>query len=284
MYHLKLFIRYIKYCWKGKSKYFIHSPFVYHFVTEILDNPYNFYAYDIVEKKRKELLQSNETINVTDFGAGSKVTPSNTRSISSIARNAAKPKKFGQLLHRITAHYQPNTMLELGTSLGVSCSYQALGNVNGKMITMEGCPEIAKNARQNFDDLRIKNIEQVIGDFSKTLDETLSRIDNLDYAFFDGNHRKKPTLEYFHKCLPKVNENSILIFDDIHWSEDMEEAWEEIKKHTEVSVTIDLFFIGIVFFKKDQAKEDFVIRFPKPKEQKVGGINNFQDIISYLFK
>jgi predicted O-methyltransferase YrrM len=100
-----------------------------------------------------------------------------------------------------------------------------------------------------------------IGDFKKTYTKTLEQLNKLDFAFFDGNHRKAPTLYYFKEALEKKHDSSIFIFDDIHWSDEMEEAWETIKEHPGVTVTIDLFFIGIVFFKPDQAKEDFIIRY-----------------------
>jgi predicted O-methyltransferase YrrM len=79
-------------------------------------------------------------------------------------------------------------------------------------------------------------------------------------VFVDGNHQKEATLRYFKLCLPKVHENSLLIFDDIYWSRGMKEAWNEIKAHPEVTVTVDLFWIGLVYFRKGQVKEDFVIK------------------------
>jgi predicted O-methyltransferase YrrM len=286
--HIKLVFRYIKYWRKGQSKLLIHSPFVYEFMTEVLLNPYPYYAYDKVEEIREELLTSDQLVSITDFGAGSRLNNSNQRKVSEIAKNAAKPKKFAQLLHRIVAFYKPKTMLELGTSLGVSSMYQATGSSNGHLITMEGCPETAKVAQANFDRYPIKNIEIVVGDFAKTLDPTFNKIDQLDYAFFDGNHRKVPTMEYFHKALEKKHDRSIFIFDDIHWSDEMEEAWDEIKKHPEVTITIDLFFIGLVFFKKDQAKQDFILRFPFPKESAFkqtlrDGMKRFTDNFDAVF-
>jgi hypothetical protein len=42
----------------------------------------------------------------------------------------------------------------------------------------------------------------------------------------------------------------------------MEKAWEEIKQHPHVTLTIDLFFIGLVFVRQAQKeKEHFVIRY-----------------------
>jgi predicted O-methyltransferase YrrM len=100
------------------------------------------------------------------------------------------------------------------------------------------------------------------GDFAKTLPVLLESLQQIDLAFVDGNHRKVPTLQYFEQLLPKTTASSILIFDDIHWSAEMEEAWESIKAHPAVTLTIDLFFIGLVFVNPDfKVKQGFVVRF-----------------------
>jgi len=85
--------------------------------------------------------------------------------------------------------------------------------------------------------------------------------DVIDLVYFDGNHQKEPTLNYFHTCLQKAHKNSLFIFDDIHWSDGMEEAWEQIKKHDRVHLTIDLFQFGIVFFEKEMPKQHFILKF-----------------------
>lgn len=199
---------------------------------------------------------------IEDFGAGSRVDSHKQRKVSAIAKAALKPKKFGQLLYRIVKYYQPKTILELGTSLGITTSYLASGNTYAKVITMEGAASVANVARKNFTSLDLKNIELVEGNFDITLPSVIQRKDVIDLAFIDGNHRKEPTLNYFNQLLSKTNEQSILIFDDIHWSEEMEEAWNEIKQHASVTLTIDLFFIGLVFFRKEnKVKQHFEVRF-----------------------
>jgi len=129
------------------------------------------------------------------------------------------------------------------------------------VITIEGCPQTAAVAGRNFKDLGIRNIELQVGNFDELLPDLIGTKPKLDFVYIDGNHRKDATLNYFNWCLPKVHENSLLIFDDIYWSEGMKEAWAQIKQHPEVTVTVDLFWIGLVFFKKGQAKEHFKIRY-----------------------
>ena len=159
-------------------------------------------------------------------------------------------------------YYQPATVVELGTSLGITTSYLSLAKADANLITMEGSGEIARIAKLNFKTLGLKNIELIEGNFDNTLSPNVSRLSSVDFAFIDGNHRKEPTERYFRELLPKTNNDSILVFDDIHWSSEMEAAWETIKNNTAVTCSIDLFFIGLVFFRKEfQEKQHFRIRF-----------------------
>jgi len=184
------------------------------------------------------------------------------RSIGSIARNAAKPAKYGQLLHRMVKYYQPSTILELGTSLGITSAYLATAAPGSRLVTMEGAVEIASRARANFSSLGLKNVEVVEGNFEATLPAFLQTTGVIDFAFIDGNHRKAPTLRYFEQLLEHQRNDSIFIFDDIHWSAEMEDAWKFIRKHPSVQCSIDLFFIGIVVFRKEfREKQQFEIRF-----------------------
>jgi predicted O-methyltransferase YrrM len=240
----------------------IHSPFVFSFIESVLNDTRYFYAYDRIELLREALLSDGRLLEIVDMGAGS-VAGSNThRKVKEIAARAAKPRKLAQLLFRIANYYQPMVMVELGTSLGISAAYLASGNLKGALTTLEGASQIVGVAHENIERLQLNNVNIVEGHFDKTLPHVLSGIDVVNLAFIDGNHQKKATLQYFHQLLEKKNEETILIFDDIYWSKDMEEAWSEIKHHPEVLLTIDLFFIGLVFFRHDfKTKQHFRIRF-----------------------
>ena len=253
-------LRYIKYWLSAKSKYSVHDPFVYRLLTEVIQSPKRFYAFEEIEGIRQMLEKQEGSIQVTDFGAGSQLDNKRERKIATIAQNAAKSRRLGELLFRLVDYAKPTYALELGTSLGISCLYQYSAARNAKWVTMEGCPETAKLAKKVFTAYKADKVEVVVGDFSTTLDHTLAQFPHLDYAFFDGNHQKTATIEYFKKALPKAKNGSLFIFDDIHWSKGMEEAWEEIKGDSSVSVTIDLFWIGLVFIASDQEKAHFVLR------------------------
>ena len=251
----------LQYFFKAKTKYQIHSPFLFELIDEVLEDDRIFYAFQEIEAYRNYLVQNNTQISVTDLGAGSSVGNSGyKRSIRSIAKSAVSPQSQCEFLFRLIQHYKPEIMLELGTSLGVNTLYQAMGNVNGKMITMEGCKETANIAFQSFQKLKANNVGIVLGNFDEKLPETLKKLPKLDYVFFDGNHRKKPTLSYFEQCLSLAHNDSIFIFDDIHWSKEMKEAWEEIKKHPSVTLSLDLYYMGMVFFRKENVvKEHFTV-------------------------
>jgi predicted O-methyltransferase YrrM len=151
--------------------------------------------------------------------------------------------------------------LEIGTAMGISTMYIATAAPKSKIITMEGCAVIAEKARENFNKLGLDNIDLALGNFNNLLSKTLDNFDKLDFVLIDGNHRKEPTIDYFNQILPKLHPGSIVIIDDIHWSKGMETAWDEICKRNEVSISIDLFRMGILLFKEDIARENFVLKF-----------------------
>ncbi|HVF81810.1 MAG TPA: class I SAM-dependent methyltransferase, partial [Flavisolibacter sp.] len=199
---------------------------------------------------------------IEDLGAGSRVASSKKRSVQQLAKAALKPKKYAQLLYRLVKHYQPTNLLELGTSLGITTSYLAAANPSANISTIEGSKAVAAIAKANFEKLSIKNIELIQGNFDEKLSSVIRQLASIDLAYIDGNHRYEPTMQYFHQLLPHLHNYSILIFDDIHWSEEMERAWDEIKSHPSVHYTIDIFFLGFVFFRQEfKVKQHFCIRF-----------------------
>lgn len=260
----QLAFKYIKYyltASNGKG-HGIHSPFVYDFIRKVLNKnnaPENVAA---IEARRKSLIANTTVIEVIDRGAGSRTAELKKRAISSIAKSALKQKKISQLLYRMGAYYKPATILEMGTSFGITSSYLAMSLPNRTIVTMEGAPEIAKEAQISFDLLGLHHITIIEGDFATSLPIYLNSVAQLGMVYIDGNHRYEPTMQYFELLLSKANEQSILIFDDIYWSTEMEKAWNEIKKHASVTLTIDLFYMGIVFFRKENKQQQhFKIRF-----------------------
>lgn len=252
------FKQYIKFILKSTNQHGVHSPFVFNLITKCFYDKSNYEAYKHISNYKKELLKNSAKINVTDLGVGSQVTKSKERFISEIAKNAGTTYKRAKLLYRFTSYFKFEDILELGTSLGIATHAMSLGNSESEITTLEGCPNISKFTKANFKKQHVNNIHVITGNFNDSIEELTSN--TYDLIFFDGNHQKEATLNYFQTLLKTSNNNSIFIFDDIYWSEGMTEAWETIKQHPKVTVTIDTFFWGFVFFRKEQFKEHFIVR------------------------
>jgi predicted O-methyltransferase YrrM len=254
---------YLRYWVRSGNAHGLHSPFVFELYTTVIRHTGKFGAFGPIEARRRELRRSTKTIAVTDFGAGSQVAGAGgqERRLRDIARHAAKPPRLAQLLFRLVNHFQPATILELGTSLGLTTAYLAAADSRHQVITFEGCPNTAAVAQETFEKLGLKNVQLVTGNLDQTLPATLATLAKpIDFVFFDGNHRYEPTLRYFEQCLDKSHENSVFVLDDIHWSAEMEQAWATIQAHPAVTVTVDLFYVGLVFFRKKQPRQDFWLR------------------------
>ncbi|TAF44748.1 MAG: class I SAM-dependent methyltransferase [Sphingobacteriales bacterium] len=261
MINFHLITNYLQHVVKAKTLHGVHSPFVYQLLDKVI---YNFKPnadYVAIENLRQQLLNNKSYITVTDFGAGSHINNNTQKQIKQIAKNALKPAKLAQLIYRLVKHQQPNTVIELGTCLGLTTAYMAKAAPNAHIISMEGCPKTANNALQNLQLLHANNVSLKVGDFNKNLPSVISENSIIDVVFIDGNHQQKATIDYFNSFLPHIHHNSLLIFDDIYWSKGMKNAWEHIKQHPQVSLTIDLFWIGLVFFIPKKQKENFKIRF-----------------------
>jgi len=242
---------FLKYYFKAITRYRLHSPFVYEFNKNIVEDRRHYYAFDDFNVLRKQLSNNHQEIDILDFGAGSRKFKSNKRKISDILKSSVSTKSQCEFLFRLSNYNQASNILELGTSLGLSTLALALGNKKSKVLSLEGSPEIARIAKENFKLFKATNIEVLEGPFSETLENAMTNLRKIDLAFIDGHHKKIPTIEYFEKILPFTHSDSILIFDDINWSAEMQEAWHTIKNHPSVSLSIDLFWCGIVFFKED---------------------------------
>jgi predicted O-methyltransferase YrrM len=249
---------YLKYLLSRKDEYALHSPFVYELYSQIIKPDQKLAQYEAIEDLRKKLHQNQQNISVTDYGAGSKKPQ---KRIANIAKAALAKAKINRLLSRLLLYFEPKTCMELGTSLGINTCYMAAAQPNMQLFSFEGCPNLAQIAQQNMAALHLQNCQIIVGDLSQTLESQLNKVQKLDFVFFDANHRYQPTVQYFEQCLAKCHEDSVFVFDDIHWSEQMEQAWAYIKQHEQVTLSIDLYQVGLVFFRKKQPKQHFVLKY-----------------------
>jgi predicted O-methyltransferase YrrM len=249
--------KYFAYKLKAKNEHSIHSPFVFKLYTEVIRNKENYYAFAELDALRNKLLKNTQVIEVTDLGAGSKKLK-NKRSVSEVVSVSVVPKKYGELLFRLVNYFQPKNILELGTSLGLSSMYMHKAAPKAKLTTVEGCSGTHSFARSL---LKETGVYLVNDSFENFLDKNIND-EKFDLIYIDGNHTYEATIHYFKTLLDHVHNDSVMIFDDIYWSLGMTKAWNEVKAHSSVTVTIDLFKFGIVFFRKEnKEKEHFSLRY-----------------------
>lgn len=256
----KMIKSYLKYFLKATNQHGVHSPFVYNLVTKCLyQKNSNIFAKEY-SKYKKSFSKNHQIIRITDFGAGSKIFTSNQRKVKDILNIAATKLKYAALLNRLVNYLNVKTTLELGTSLGVGTFSLAFQNNNVKIDSIEGCHQIATLAQENFKKYKIDHQIQL---HTKTFDDffKINQQQLYDLIFIDGHHQKEATIQYFNQCLQYIHNDSVIVLDDIYWSDGMKEAWSVIKNHPQVTVSIDLFQFGLVFFRKEQVKQHFKIRF-----------------------
>ena len=259
MYALK-FITYRLFA-KHKKGHGIHSPFLFNLIKDVFNNTNDDKdlqkAFDIYDKYKK----STDVLNYTEIGAGSTYKSKNGLSVEQIIKRSSINKKYGKLIYDLVQYFNCKDILELGTSVGISTLYIAQAAKNSKFTTIEGVSEKIEIARKITGECNHKQINFDCGSFDKILSSVLNKFDKLDFVYFDGNHKKNSTIKYFETCLNKIHNESIFILDDIHWSKEMEEAWSEIKNNEKVKVSIDLFQMGLIFFKKELSYQQYVIKF-----------------------
>ncbi|MBL7964511.1 MAG: class I SAM-dependent methyltransferase [Flavobacteriales bacterium] len=246
---------------KARSRHGVHSPFVYQLADQVLRPSDPIMECLDVEHLREGLLRSDQTIRVNDLGAGSRVLDLPVRNVADMARTAMKPARHASMLYRLARYFNSRTILELGTSFGLTTLYLSRGAPDGRVITIEGCPQTFRIAQHHFEHVRQQNIQAVLGSFRVRLPEVLKQEAALDLVFIDGNHAKEPTLDHFEQCLTRAHNDTVFVLDDIHWSRGMEAAWEAVKAHGSVTVTVDLHHMGLVFLRREQPKEHFRLRY-----------------------
>lgn len=243
------FRAFFKYLWSGRTIYHIHSPFVYDLIQNVLKDRTRPYAFVEIQGLKKQLLKNKQRIERSGLGAGQSNAVKTT--ISNFTRTASIPGKYGEMLFRLVKFYQPKVIVELGTGFGFSAAYMAKAAHGIHLITIEGHEPYADVALQNFTQLNLYEITLLRGTIEEKLPEVLDAYPAADLVYMDGNHSYEATLNYFEQLLPHLHEHSILIVDDINWSVGMQNAWQQLKDHSRVKLSIDLYRMGILFFNTD---------------------------------
>ncbi len=258
IYSLK-YLRYIFFA-KHKKGHGIHSPFLFNLIKNVFNNKRIPEELKRVIALHKKLKKSKDKIEFNEIGAGSKYRNGHKISIGKLVKRSSVSEKYGILLYQLIQYFNIKDIIEIGSSVGVSSLYLGQANKKSHFKSIEGVDEKINIAIKNAKTLNLQT-EFILGDFNTILNDVVNSFDKLDLVFFDGNHTKESTLNYFNICLQKAHNNTIFIFDDIHWSREMEKAWNEIKKNKKVRLCIDIFRMGLIFFKKELSYEKYVIKF-----------------------
>ena len=241
----------------------IHSPYLFRLVRLVMRDKNSYYCFPDIERRRETLLACKDEMDTVDYGsAGCKEGLTVRRRVCDIARNHLESPRMGQLLFRIVnfmgqEEKRPLEIIELGTSLGVTTAYLASADSRNRVVTLEGSEAVLRIAQSVWQTLRLENIEWQAGN----IDDTLYKYarEKLDLAYMDANHTYEATMRYADYLLPRMSEKGIIAIDDIHYSEQMERAWKEIKQDKRVTTTMDLYHMGLVFVDPHYLKRNYVI-------------------------
>ena len=260
---INLLIKYFNFRLKSKPRggHGIHSPFVYDLYINCIDTKQKESIFDKIEEIRKELLNNTSPISKNSLGLGSKEIDTSEPTIGRVVKRSSIPAYTGQLLFRLSNYFKPESIIELGTSAGFSAMYLASGHKNAKVVSIEGDGNLTKLASANFNKLGLTNVTLINGDFDASLPDILTNTKKIGLVFIDGNHSKEATMRYFKFISAKASSDSLIIFDDIRWSKGMENAWNNICQDENVSISIDMFNCGLVFFRKGIVKQHFNLRY-----------------------
>ena len=242
----------------------IHSPYLFRLVRFVMRDENAYYCFADIERRREMLLACEDELEVVDYGsAGSKEGKHVKRRVCDIAKTHLESATMGQLLFRIVnfigqEEKRPLEILELGTSLGVTTAYLASANSRNRVMTMEGSDAVLKIAQGVWRALRLENIEWKEGNIDDTLYKCARA--SLDIAYVDANHTYEATKRYVDYLLPRMQEKGVIVIDDIHYSEGMEKAWEELKQDERVTTTMDLYHMGLLFVDPHYLKRHYIIK------------------------
>lgn len=253
-------LSYVKHFVNASTIHNVHSPFLFELLLFMFDPENDDPAFAKIEAQRQKLLSNSQKITLTDFGAGSAKNNAKRKTISEIARSALSPAKQCRAMFRIAKFLEAKNILEMGTSLGISTMYLAAEG-HRHVTAMEGDLNILEYAKGIASALSLPNIEFIEGPFVNTLPKVVDSHSQMDLIFIDGHHAEKPTIQYFEMLQPLVHDNTVIIVDDIYWSKGMQNAWEVLKDDGRITQSVDLFYYGILFFRKEfLAKEHLVFR------------------------
>ena len=260
----KLFRKLIVYRLKSRHRkgFGIHSPALFTLVNKGFREECNSSVTKGAFEYNKMLESLTNSIPRSNLGAGSLLTTkSEAVTPAALNKSIGIPKKYGELLHKLSGYYGGKGILELGTGLGCATYYLATGSPTSRLITVEGHRDYAEIAKKVLAQIGIENVDIRIGSFTNEMETLKGENTTFGLFFIDGDHAYAPTLDNFNRCIEMGNEEAVIILDDIHWSDEMDKAWRSIKENPSCRVSVDLFRFGIVFTSKKLQKQHYIVRY-----------------------
>jgi len=254
---MNIAFEYIKYRLNAKHLHGIHSPFVYNFMKRAMSIQMNKEELKVIQDCISEIKENKTQIKVTDYGAKSKKLKKN-RTVKQIFRTSSSYGKNALLLYRISNYFKPKRILELGTSIGIGSLHLHLGAPEAKLTTIEGCPETYKIAEKNIGNRPIERINKTFYDYIKDLENI-----KYDLIFIDGHHDGAALKYYIQLLEPHTHNDTIIILDDIRWSDSMNDTWSFLKREEKYHLSMDFFRMGVLSKRTQQRKENFVLKLRK---------------------
>ncbi len=253
---------FLQYWWLSSGANALHSPFVFALFQQVIQEKDKHYqAFEALATWREAMKNSQDSLEIQDFGAGSQVFKGQKRRVSDMIRHSASSCINSKLLFRLVDYCKPQTILELGTHLGQATNYLAAAAApTARIVSVEGCPVTSQYAQR----MALKQflpIQFVVGELSETLPKVLEDLKSLDFVFIDANHSAAALESYFLTMKPFLHKGSVVVIDDIRWSANMYAGWQCLKAHSVVKVSIDLFQLGLLFFREEQPKQEFVLKY-----------------------
>lgn len=283
--HTAILIKYLKYrlAARGRRGRGIHSPLVYDLIRKVIVNEERWKVPGRVVEVHRALLKDRTRLAFEEFGAGSRVASTESggdsrddftgsdagsgitsvasRSIRSLTRRSSVNRRFGRFLFRLVRWFRPDELIELGTGIGVSTLYLSAA-FDRQMESVEASPQKHAFSKVLFEQYGIKNVKTHCGTFMQCFEDVVPDPDARSMVFLDGDHRYGATMELVERLIDtRKNGEMLIVIDDIHWSEEMERAWNELRHDSRIPFTVDLFQVGLVFIRDEVSKQHFTLTF-----------------------
>ena len=244
-------------CLRYRKGYGVHSPFVYNLITKVIEEKCSYYSFYDIELLRRELYYREEVVTCPD-----RQHPGRTkqRQVGEIVYREAIKASHGALLFRLVNYFKSRHILQLGPNMGLSTLYLTSYAKDLRCIALESVPEFAVIARETFK--RAHNpIDLRVGSYAELLPKALADMEQVDFVYFNTLYEQEHNLSLFETCLRYVHNDTVFVFEGIKASQKMRDFWKAVCAHPEVTVTVDLFTLGIVFFNRKLHKKDYIVYF-----------------------